>query len=123
MEVVRVALKGSANNLHKGNAASVVGVNVRVNFKDKTAKLDLVGADHSLLGLLGLRTGGYFGEAVQEFPHPEIIQCGPKKHRLQLPAQVQVTVKLRIHSSNQFQLLAQGFGCRFSDAVHEFWAA
>ena len=88
MKVVRVSLKGSAHNLHKGNAASVVGVNVRVNFKDKTAKLDLVGADYSLLGLLGLRTWGYFSEAVQEFAYPEIIQCGPKKHRLKLPAEV-----------------------------------
>ena len=123
MNVVGVSLKGAAHDLHKGNAASVVGVNVRVNFKDKTAKLGLVGADHALLGLLGLRTWGDFGEAVQEFAHPEIIQCGPKKHRLQLPAQVQATVKLRIHSSNQFQLFAQGLCCRFSDAVHEFRAA
>ena len=64
VKVVRVPLKGSAHDLHKSNAASVVGVNISVNFKDKTAKLDLVGADHSLFSLLGLRTWGYFGKAV-----------------------------------------------------------
>ena len=66
----------------------MVGVNIGVDFKHKSAEFGFAGVDHAFVGLLGLRMGRDFGKAVEQLPHSEVVEGGPKKDRLQVAAQV-----------------------------------
>ena len=74
MEIILVSLKQAGNNLDKSDTAAVIGVNVRVNFKYKAAKLILCGDNQAFFCLFGLWAWRYLNKAIKEFFDTKIIE-------------------------------------------------
>ena len=106
----------------EGNAGTVVGVDVGGNLEDEAGELLLVGVHLTFLRHDGAWCGGYFAEAVQEFLHAEVGQCGTEEHGSQQGFLVLLLVEGGIYALDHLQVFTKFLGIGVAYPLVQFFA-
>ncbi len=107
MLIIHVSLEFSGTDFYEGDTGTVIRIHVSMYLEDKSGEILLIRIHHTLFSLYFAGRRGNIHKTVQQFFHPEIIQCGAKEYRCQFSGEIPVTVERRIDFGNQFHIVAQ----------------
>src|SRR5690606_10291914 len=120
MKIRGIALKGSRHHFDKGKSVPVLGVHIGMYLEYEAGEFRFIGMDQPSLGPFGAGGGGNLNKAVQEFPHPKIVQGRPKEYGLLFRFQIGSLVEIRIYPMDQFQVVPQILGMLGPDDLFKF---
>src|SRR5688572_17505542 len=104
MIVIASTFEPSGANANKSNTITMLGIHVRVNFKNKSAKFIFFRFNDTERCLTRNRWWCDSNKSIQQFLHAEIIHSTAKKYGSHFPAKVIFNIKIRINSLNQFYI-------------------
>jgi len=84
-------------------SATVIRIDVGVNFKYKSGKSFFFGFNFTFFGETWLRNRSNFNKSIKQFLHTKIVQCTSKKYWSQITRQIFFIIEFRINSFHQFQ--------------------
>ena len=120
MQIGFIPFKLSTANLTERYAATMIGVDIGCNLKDKAGEFLLRRIYTPFKGLRRARRGSNFHKAIEQFFHAKVIQGRTKEYGSYITRKVSLDGELRINAINEFQIITQLPGIFLTDTFIKF---
>lgn len=92
---------------HEGDAITVLGVHVGLDFEHHPGDFGFKRIDGALVGDLRTRRRRIFGQPVEQLAHPKIVHRRAEKHRRHGAFQIRLMIERRAQAARHFDVFAQ----------------